>query len=148
MTTIITMLAAAFLNLAAHADYVPGRVRVDAKGDLSAAAASGVFKGLNRAIVLQEVTDGKGITGYLLITPKGEVHFKAGKPRFTRCGQIFSALSDSERGLQLSLRDSGPTPSRSCRLPNEWTIEILKGDNSRLALEGEPRRYLVTEGGN
>ncbi|MGZ3713127.1 MAG: hypothetical protein ACXVBE_15290 [Bdellovibrionota bacterium] len=152
MTKLLTSLAIALTTLTttamntAQADYVKGRVRVDAKGDLNASAASGVFKKFRRAIVLQEVTDGVGVTGYMLLTSKGEVHFKLGKVRNTRCGPVYVANSDSEPGLTFALRDS--EGASTCRLPHEWTLEIRKGNSSRLVLEGAPRRYMLTQGGD
>lgn len=139
------LLAFTLTTLTAQADYVPGRVRVDAKGDLPATATSGIFDGIDRAIVLQEVTDGVGVTGYLLLAPKGELHFKVSATRNSRCGPVYTAKSDSEKGYTLSLRDS--EMATKCRLPSDWTVDIRKGSNSRIVLEGAPRRYLLPQDG-
>jgi hypothetical protein len=137
--------ALALSTLTAQADFKKGRVRVDAKGNLNASQSTGVFHKIKHAIVLQEVTDGVGVTGYLLLTPRGEVHFKLRKTRDSMCGPVYAAQSDSERGINLRIRDSGNYPD--CRIPHEWIIEISKG-KSRLVLEGAPRRYMLTQGGD
>lgn len=136
--------ALALSTLTAHADFVKGRVRVDAKGNLNTTQSTGVFKKIKRAIVLQEVTDGVGVTGYLLLVPKGEVHFKIRQARNSMCGPVYTAQSTSEKGLTFQIRDSGNNPE--CRIPHEWMIEITKG-NSRMVLDGSPRRYMLTQGG-
>lgn len=147
MTKLLYLLPILLLaTLVAKADFVPGRIRVDAKGDLNASVATGVFKSVDRAIVLQEFTDGVGVTGYMLLTPKGEVHFQLKQTRSSRCGPVYTAQSDSEEGITMLLRDS--VAKTKCRLPAEWTIEFNKGSKSRLVLEGAPRRYFLTDGGD
>lgn len=141
----LTVFAIALVSasIAAQADFKPGRIRVDAKGSLEAVQATGSFRDIDRATVLQEVEDGGKVVGYLLLTDKGEVHFAIRQTRNSRCGPMHIARSDSEKGIDLIIRDSATAPK--CRIPEEWMVEVRKGD-SRLLLEGSPRRYFLTQG--
>ena len=129
----------------ALAEYIPGRTRTSAEGNLAAREATGVYKGVTEAHVLQEETDGQGITHFTVRMPGQTEVFKVVEKKRERCADTI--LAQSEAKAELRLTDRSFTTCDPREEETMWTVEIASTDaeNSRLLLNGDAEHYYLSQ---
>jgi hypothetical protein len=148
MKFIVPLFVCASLFNSAFADYKPGRVRVDAEGELTATQATGIFENVQYALVSQEVKDDAGIVSYVVTVKTESIRFQLTQVQPDQCGEIrIAEATANDAKLILRLKDLGDA---KCRKPEdaEWQAEIrpaTEGDNSILLLKGTPEHLLLTQ---
>jgi len=135
--------AITFFIAPAQAEYVPGRTRASAEGNLTATEASGIYRGIQEALVTQEETDGLGITQITLNLAGSTEIFTVKNIKRERCRDTILATSESKATLRLTDRSFTPCELRGERM---WTIEVSQED-SRLLLVGDAEHYFLSQGG-
>lgn len=146
MNTTLLLVATAFLSTSAFADYIPGRTRASAEGVLETLQATGIYKGIKEVQIIQNETDGKGVTGYVVSANGLTQSFKVEKIKAGRCA--FSYLAKNQTDAELRLEDRSYT---QCEIRTErmWTVEIRSRqgkETSRLVVAGDPEHFLLSQG--
>ncbi len=137
--------------LYAFGDYVPGRVRAAAEGELQAQQGSGRYENVRAAHSILFVADGKGYVKFeLRLDRHPAIPFQMTEIRPNRCGQVFKA-SYVQEGKLTTLEVVETNPS-ACRAngPTIWRTVITtdEGANtppSQLELTGQAEYLMLSE---
>jgi hypothetical protein len=132
----------ALLPLYAFGDFIPGRVRTSADAELERLSGNGRFESVQRALVTQLKTDGRGITHFrLALDAAPPISFQVRGNQHNRCGQTyFAALS----GAELRIDESSPSSCGS-EGATTWRATLTTSEGSSLVLTGTPKFYLLTQ---
>jgi hypothetical protein len=138
---------------AAHAEYIPGRTRPSAEAALTAVRGDGMFKGVEKAELVQFQTDGKGVTRYDLTINGRTETYEVMEVKEERCGDehVARAVDESNGRGEIRLFNF---LSNLCEARNnepEWSVEVerhnpKKGQISKLNLAGAPEYFMLSQG--
>ncbi|MGZ3741958.1 MAG: hypothetical protein ACXVB9_21450 [Bdellovibrionota bacterium] len=140
----------AFMPIYAFGDYVPGRVRASAHGNLQQAQGDGRYAQVQGAEAVQFLTDGKGYTKFTVsLDARPEIPFTVTSIRPNRCGQTFLAtFNDNGRISQLRIDETSPAACRQ-NGPMIWRLSLVTDEGaskaSHLSLSGQPEYYMLTQ---
>jgi hypothetical protein len=135
----------------AFADFLPGRVRPGAVAKMEVVQGSGIFSGLQQAMLYQNFEDGKGFVSLKLAVPGGvTLDLPVSGAKDTSCGNF--AWSDDLRldGLVLNSEFSDFSQPLVCGVHYEskWRLSLemadTEGNRSVLLLEGNPEILYLT----
>ena len=140
----------ALTPLYAYADFIPGRTRAAADGDLTLAQSDGRYQSVTGAHVQELITDGRGITQFhLVLSERSEITFKVTKIQLERCGRMYTAESaNAALATKLQIAEVAP---ENCFQKGDitWRATLTTdeggGKASHLVVNGTPKFYLLSQ---
>ena len=140
----------------AHADYIPGRIRVDAIATMIVSEATGKFRDVREVNLSELMADGKGAAGFAATFDRQNFVFDAIAPisEMNKCARISSAFvktaTNGKETMTIKLYDYSQTSCTNIRIKGIWTAEIsaknlATGEVSTMSLYGNPEFLAVTQ---
>ena len=146
--------AIGLLAATAQADFVPGRVRVDAKADMRITETTGAFQNVRQAQVTHRVKDGGGEAGYAVTLDGKTAVFEYSLPNVVlSCAKVTfvkaAVPATANYTLDLKIYDYTNSPCTDIRPAALWHVIVTKRSLttfgvSTITMDGNPEHLMLT----